>query len=129
MSNVERRITRDEYETAKQVARRATSPPRSPRITRFDLFGRIAGADIEKSQIDEILRNLVKTDHLFKYDYSLRPEAVPDDQHSRVWYTINEDAWLCDWIRLEAQTEDPDKKLIGTLNEQRQTLRETDDAT
>jgi len=129
MSNAERRITRDEHETALDVARWVTSPPRPPRTTRLNLFGRIAGAGVEKEQIDDIVRNLTKTDYLWKYDYSLRPEAVPDDQHARVWYTINEDPWLADWVRLEAQTDEPDTELIAALNKQRQNLREDSDAT
>jgi hypothetical protein len=124
----ERRIPRKNHERALQAARQATSPPRPPRITRFDLAGRIAAAGVEKAQIGEILDNLTKTGHLFRYDYNLRPEDVPDDQNPREWYTINEDPWLLDWARLEAQTDDPNKDLIGTLNEQRQTLRADDES-
>jgi len=117
--STDRRLTRDEYQTALAVAKRVMSQPRPPRTTGLHLSGRIAQrlpAATDKSHVSDILDNLVGTDHLVRIDYNSRPDAVPADQQPRTWYSIYDDRWLRDWIALEANTDDPDAQLIGELN-------------
>lgn len=123
MPEAEVRIQQADYETAMQVARRETTPPNTPRVTEFHLTGQIAAAGVEKSLIPDLIDTLVSEQHLVRIDYHSRPGEVPADQQPRTWLAPAEMETLLRWIRCEAASAEPDRMLIGLLNQERDRLR------
>lgn len=100
------RVPRQIREAIRDVAVERTRPSMPPRISQLDLVGRVSrrteNSELVSRAVDQLVRNM----DLLRYSY--------DD---RRWLTPMETERIRRWIAAEAETDQPDRELIGALNQ------------
>lgn len=121
-ASAELRVPPRAYKATLEIVDERTRPGMPPRISQFDLVGRMRSVEIEGALCTTIVDRLVERRDLVRYEHDNSPVMSP-----RRWIALADRDRLFRWIRVEARTDDPDTDLIGQLNDMRQRL-EADDA-